>query len=580
MLIDSKDESNIQIAITENERLVNFFFESNENESIVRNVYLGIVDHVENSLQAYFINYGGNKNGFLSFSASKENLIKGQYIIVQIVKDEKENKGAMLTTFIEIKSMLMVGLMNQNKGCSVSKKISAKTDRELIKSWYERLDSHIDSHIIFRHSVMNKEYSQVENDIKNINQTMEYITNAAKEKTVRLILKAPSMIEKIITDYYKPDTQIYVEGDIQGNIPQYMSEYANKHNEIESIFKFHNIENQIESIFCERVNLPSGGYIIIQHTEALTSIDVNSGVCKKESSIDKTALLTNMEAAVEITKQLQLRDIGGLIVIDFIDMYQKEYMELVTKKIAKNMENDKAKYNLGELDRFCLFTISRQQLRRNSFISMHRKCLHCEGIGFVKKDSVWSSFVLRQVAHLIKEDYVEKVMIKCDSNLAYYILNHKRDMLYNMENEYNKVVQFEFVQNNVPCIFYEQDNILHEHMIDNIKQQTHDGIFKLPSEAEDIKTSNYKTPYTRYKSEDKYVEENKHASENKYISENLANDNQSTQYVKGKSSDFDYEKDIRLRMKIHDSSCYNIELNKSFTNINPISVDGKVVGYL
>ncbi len=476
MLIDSIDESNIQIAIVENGKLANFFFESNENNSTVGNVYLGRIDHVEHSLQAYFVDYGAGKNGFLSFSASKDPLVKNQKIIVQIVKDEKENKGAMLTTFVEIKSLFLVALINKPKGCSISKKISAKSDRELMQSWHAKLNVEHNCHLIFRHAALDKKYKHISQDFEKIKSKIDCIYAAAEKSKVRLLIKSQSIIEKAIIDYYKPGTEVYVEGQI----PSYISSYAKKYNKAVPIFKFHDVENQIEALFCDRVNLPSGGYINIQHTEALTSIDVNSGVCKKENSIDKTALFTNLEAAREIAHQLILRDIGGLIVIDFIDMYQKQSMEMLEKQISSSMAGDKAKYNLGELDRFSLFAISRQQLRKNTFLSMHKRCVTCHGVGFVRKDSAMSAFILRQITNLIKQRTVQSILIKCRSDLVFYMLNHKKDIICFLENSYDKKIHFETnVMVDKTQILYKEKDEFHEYDLRDIEKEIQSGEFRV-----------------------------------------------------------------------------------------------------
>ncbi len=473
MLIDSVDESNIQIAIVENGRLLNFFFESNENYSNVGNVYLGRVDHVENSLQAYFIDYGENKNGFLSFFASKDTLVKNQRVIVQVVKDEKGNKGAMLTTFVEIKSIFLIAVLNKNPGCSISKKISSKSDRDLIKSWHENMASEIDCNLIFRHASVYEKYSKIKSDFEKIKKQIACINDHPEKTKVHLLMKAPSIIEKSIIDYYKADMQVYIEGKMFNNT----SNYAKRFNQTKPIFKFYEIEDQIESLLHDRVNLLSGGYINIQHTEALTSIDVNSGICKKENSIDKTAFLTNLEAAKEIAYQIRLRDIGGLIVIDFIDMYKKDSMDIVVKEISDSMIDDKAKFNLGELDKFSLFTISRQQLRKNTFLSMHKKCTECNGVGFKRKNSSSSSFILRNISYLIRKKSVDSIVIKCSSELVFYMLNHKKDVIFYLENNYTKKISFENNDNNEVKIFYYTNGISNEYILNNISEKIDNNEF-------------------------------------------------------------------------------------------------------
>ncbi|QEK38004.1 hypothetical protein FZC35_01250 [Candidatus Cytomitobacter indipagum] len=559
MLVDSTDESSIQIAIIEENRLMNFFFESNENHSNVGNIYLAKVDHVENSLQAYFINYGENKNGFLSFLSSKESLKKGQLVIVQVVKDEKENKGAMLTTFIEIKSLFMIALMNQENSCSISKKISAKSDRESIKAWHEKLTKNTDCHIIFRHSALGENYKKIENDFSNIKRKMQIISQAAKKKDVHLALRSPSLIEKTFIDYHKPDMKMIIEG----RVPDCIKDSAIKHKESNPIFKFYDVENQIESMYCERVNLESGGYIIIQHTEALTSIDVNSGICKKENSIDKTAFLINMEAAYEAAKQIQLRDIGGLIVIDFIDMYSQNNLGTVSAEFAKHMDNDKAKYNLGEMDRFCLFSISRQQLRRNSFLSMHKKCSNCHGSGFTKKDSLNSTFIFRQIAYINQEINTKNIVINCDSNLIYYILNHKKDIVREFEQNNDINIRFEFHSESMPKIFYEQDGQLMEYYYDDVKKKIHNGSFKFPKvlakEISDPINANANANINAI-SDEKEVDTKKKKK-------NIASINK-------KSKDI-CEQNVQLRATLHESP-----FNKSMRPMDAVSVDGIVVGYL
>ena len=226
--------------------------------------------------------------------------------------------------------------------------------------------------------------------------------------------------------------------------------------------------NKLKSILHERVNLPSGGYIIIQHTEALTSIDVNSGVCKKDNSIDKTVFTTNLEAAPEIAHQLQLRDIGGLIVVDFIDMYQQEYIEHVMNAIKINMESDKAKYNIGKIDQFGLLSISRQQLRKNIFYSTHKKCNSCEGKGYSHKDPVAAFLLMMKLENLLHDDHknIDAVTVQCNADLVYYIVNNLNS-LSKIEKKYSKKIKFEF--HDATKITYIRDGELHT--IDDITEK-------------------------------------------------------------------------------------------------------------
>ncbi|USO00667.1 MAG: ribonuclease E/G [Alphaproteobacteria bacterium] len=482
ILIDTSDEKNIYVAIVEGDRLINFFIDSDLDYSSVGDVFLGRVDHVEKSLQAYFIDYGAQKNGFLPFSSSKTTLEKNQYVAVQVTKDEKHNKGAMLTTFIEIKTILTIFILFKENLCSLSRKISSKTERSKLKDYYENLSmsNNIKLHTIFREAALSADSSKLKKDFDNLQCKIRDIIRAEGMKDTHLILKSNSVIEKTIIDHYKSDTEVIVQGDV----PKQILEYSRKHTGT-NIFVDYNVDKQIESIFSNRVNLPSGGYMIIQHTEALTSIDVNSGVCKKGNSIDSVALLTNMEAAKEAAYQIQLRDIGGLIVIDFIDMYHKEHILSVVEEMKKFMDDDKAKNNIGEFNRFGLLSISRQQLRKNTFSSIHEKCRNCQGIGFFIKDSLWASVIMRKLIELSTDKNVEEILIKCSNSLAYYMLNKQKSFLYELECQHKKSVQFEFLDS-TPEIAFKKHNIWKKY--DDVSHLISDGKFIMPQIA--IKTEN------------------------------------------------------------------------------------------
>ena len=269
ILIDASDENNVQIAITENKRLVNFVLGDSENS--IGDIYVGRVDHVEYSLQAYFVDYGANKNGFLSFTSTNLTLSKNDYVVVQIVKDEKSNKGAVLTTFIEIKTLFMIALTNKDSLCAVSKKITSRYERDKLKEYYKQFQSDIakennfaaishndnknaksknnyfnasNLNIIFRHSAMGQDYSKLKKDFDNICKKIETIQKSFKKK-VKLIMQSPSVSEKIVVDHYKPDTEVY----IQGKIPQSISNYVQKHDSKLNIFVKHDIHEQIEIYF-------------------------------------------------------------------------------------------------------------------------------------------------------------------------------------------------------------------------------------------------------------------------------------------------------------------------------------------
>ncbi|QEK39070.1 ribonuclease E/G [Candidatus Nesciobacter abundans] len=462
ILIDASDEKNLQVAIKEEERLVHFFYESNDKKSIIGNIYLGQVDHVEHSLQAYFINYGNEKNGFLPFSHAFKVLRKGEFIAVQVTKDEKDNKGVTLTSFVEIKTLLMIFVANKVKNMGISKKITSLEKREILQNWFNEKGFKESLNVIFRKESEDENLEALDQDCVNVQKILNTIEESYSKKEIHLIREEFNLAEKIIRDYYKKNTEIHIEGHLKIKDIIKNRIKIKPHKDKQPIFEKHEIMDQIEALYSDRINLPCGGYIKISYTEALTAIDINSGSCKKVKNIDENSLLVNLEAAEEIAHQIQLRDIGGLIVIDFIDMNSSSNEQMLEETIKLRLENDKAKFNVGNIDKFGLLSMSRQQIRTNILRSTHSKCSSCKGIGFLKLPSIIVSSIIKNIRIVAVKDGITKIIVGTRQEILTHILNSYKEQIFDIERSFN--INIEFVQSNHNFqINYLQNGKLIEH---------------------------------------------------------------------------------------------------------------------
>jgi ribonuclease E len=477
MLVDSRyDDETRVIVLSENGVLEEFDFEVNSRKTIRSNIYLARVARVEPSLQAAFMDFGGNKHGFLAFSDihpdyyripidERENVLdkeerfrllkqykiqevihRDQVMLVQAVKEERGTKGAALTTYLSLSGRYCILMPNTGKGGGVSRKISDEADRKRLKKIVEKLDIPDGMGIIVRTSGTEKKKTDLKKDLEYLLK----IWTDIKEKTLKsiapqLIYTEDILIKRAIRDIYKNSIEeIIVEGEncfkaMKGFMRVMVPGHAKRvklYQEKTPLFQYYSAEKQIEDMHNSCVQLESGGYLIINHTEALIAIDVNSGKSNKEKNIEDTALKTNIEAAIEISRQARLRDLSGLIVIDFIDMEDKSSVELLERTIKELFSTDRAKVIIGKISQFCIAEISRQRLNSSLYDVSTTKCKNCAGRGYLRSFESVGMSIIRNL-----EDYCmsgSSVILKVGpGGLDSYLLNTKRGELFMMEKNNN-----------------------------------------------------------------------------------------------------------------------------------------------
>ncbi len=544
LLIDAAHPEETRVVVAESSQTHDFDFESNEKAQITGNIYLAKVTRVEPSLQAAFLDYGGNRHGFLAFSeihpdyyqiplADKEALLAEQLaaeeslrdnemetikeephngmdkapslegsfnlsteielhpddtsavnnrnkdnsaeileedpfpakrplqrkykiqevikvrqiLLVQVTKEERGNKGAALTTYLSIAGRYCVLMPNTSRGGGISKKITVLKDRIKLKKIIEDLNIKPNSGLIIRTAGGNRTKTEIRRDYDFLLKGWESIREQTLNSIAPTLIHAEgNLIKRAIRDLYDRDVkEIVVEGeDAYKEAKSYLkllmpshAKHVKKYDGKVPIFSFYDVENYLQEMFNPIVQLKSGGYIVIGITEALVAIDVNSGRATKERSIEETALKTNMEAASEIARQLKLRDLAGLIVIDFIDMEERKNNIAVEKKIKDCISLDRARIQIGKISSFGLLEMSRQRLRPGMLESTTMPCSFCHGTGSTRSDE---SLALQILRDLDKEGSAAKIKnvltVKAPVQTTNFLINHKRDHIILIENRY------------------------------------------------------------------------------------------------------------------------------------------------
>ncbi len=379
----------------------------------------------------------------------QEVIKSGQILLIQVEKEERGNKGAAITTYISLAGRYCVLMPNSNKRVKygVSRKIPYGEERKELKGILKDLPIPEGMTVIARTAGCNRTYKEILNDY---NYTIDLWNNIRKttlaSSAPALIHEEGDLIKRTIRDMYRPDVdEILIEGDEGYKQAIDFAKQINfdelkkikKYNEKAPIFIQNKIEAQLEAVQNPIVKLPSGGYLVINPTEALTAIDVNSGRATKERNIEETALKTNIEAAIEVARQLRLRDMGGLVVIDFIDMTEIKHNQAVEQKMREALKKDRAKIQMAKLSQFGLMEISRQRLRPSFLEVGHKTCPHCLGTGFVPSVQTASINLLRHIEEELLKKATNRIYIAVSSDVALYTLNQKRDDLLELEERYN-----------------------------------------------------------------------------------------------------------------------------------------------
>ncbi|NBV06958.1 MAG: Rne/Rng family ribonuclease [Proteobacteria bacterium] len=530
IIIDSAHREETRVAVLEDGILQDFDREAIAIKQIKGNIYLAKVTRVEASLQAAFVDYDGDRHGFLPFAdihpdyfqlseAEKQKLrdltkdqqlknddddhysqterqgnnpnrrdeqqdessesftvgsysvedetggnysgnihniyrkyniqdvIKpGQLILVQVAKEERGNKGASMTSYISLAGKYCVLMSNTpNKG-GVSKKVDNFRDRKLLKSILNELNIPNDRSVIIRTAGVGKKPEDIKRDYDYLSRLWDSIKEASNtSKAPSFIHAEDDVIKRCIRDVYNEEvSEVIVEGEkafaeVNSFIKLTMPRSANNvkfHDERIPIFNKYRVEQQISSLYEKQISLPSGGSIVIDHTEALVAIDVNSGRSTKESGVEETAFTTNLEAVREISRQLRLRDLAGLIVIDFIDMYDQKHRRNIERALRDELQNDRARIQLGRISLFGLLEMSRQRLGASFFETITEPCKHCNGTGYVRSVEILAVSILRSIRYACTDNQVGVIYIYTTPEVITYMMNFKKNEIISTEKNY------------------------------------------------------------------------------------------------------------------------------------------------
>ncbi|KJV09509.1 hypothetical protein VZ95_11050, partial [Elstera litoralis] len=514
MLIDATHAEETRVVVLDGQRLEEFDVETSTKKQLKGNIYLAKVTRVEPSLQAAFVEYGGGRHGFLAFSeihpdyyripiADREALIaeaareaaearqqedgedgeaveevggdefddvsprrarnlrnykiqdvitRRQIMLVQVVKEERGNKGAALTTYLSLAGRYCVLMPNNPRGGGVSRKITNGPDRKRLKGMLDEFNIPEGMAVIVRTAGMERSRIDIRRDYEYLLRLWDEIRESTLESSApALIHEEGSLIKRAIRDLYSSDIeQVLVEGE-EGyqNAKSFMRMLMPSHarrivpytDPTIPLMHRYQVETQLDQIHSPVVQLRSGGYIVINPTEALVAIDVNSGRATRERHIEETAYKTNMEAAEEIARQVRLRDLAGLIVVDFIDMEEGRNNQAVERKMKEAMKADRARIQIGRISAFGLLELSRQRLRPSVLEAHTEKCPHCQGTGVIRSTESTALTVLRAIEEEGIRNRSAEILVYVPTTIALYLLNQKRDALGHIEERYRFRVQ-------------------------------------------------------------------------------------------------------------------------------------------
>jgi ribonuclease E len=458
MLFNATQPEELRVAIVDGQKLIDLDIETAGKEQRKSNIYKAVITRIEPSLEACFVEYGGNRHGFLPFkevspqfylsgagsrSSIKEALKEGQELLVQVEKDERGNKGAALTTYISLAGRYIVLMPNNPNGGGVSRRIEGE-DRNELRDVLAQLEVPLGMSIIARTAGIGRNLEELQWDLNYLKQLWDAIEGAAKtEKAPSLIYLESSLVVRAIRDYFNPEIgEILIDTDdifeqAQAFMSTVMPDNVNRikryHDDVPLFSRFQ-IEHQIESAHARQVNLPSGGAIVIDHTEALTAIDINSARSTRGSDIETTAYNTNLEAADEIARQVRLRDLGGLIVIDFIDMESSKNQRDVENRLRDALRYDRARVQTAKISRFGLLELSRQRLAPSLEEGSFSPCPRCNGIGHIRGTESSALNILRIIQEEAMKDSSAAIHAQVPVDVATFLLNEKRADIHRIES--------------------------------------------------------------------------------------------------------------------------------------------------
>jgi ribonuclease E len=460
MLINATQPEELRVALVDGQKLYDFDIETPSKEQKKSNIYKGLITRVEPSLEAAFVNYGAERHGFLPFKEIsptyfglqqdeefsrrdiKDLLKEGQEVVVQIEKEERGSKGAALTTYISLAGSYLVLMPNNPRAGGISRRIEGETRTDM-REVMSALEIPEGMGLIVRTAGGGKSVEELQWDLNYLLQLWDAIDRSAREKTAPfLIFQESNVIIRALRDHLRgdideilidnPATHKLVRSFLEQVMPQFIHK-AKLYQDAVPLFSRYQIESQIETAYAREVSLPSGGAIVIDHTEALTTIDINSARATKGGDIEETALNTNLEAAEEIARQLRLRDLGGLFVIDFIDMMAARNQRAVENRLRDVVKLDRARIQLGRISRFGLLEMSRQRLRPSLGESTLLTCPRCKGQGTIRNIESLALSVLRIFEEEAMKKTTDKIIAHLPIDAATYLLNEKRSVIEQIE---------------------------------------------------------------------------------------------------------------------------------------------------
>ena len=461
MLFNATQQEELRVAIVDGQKLIDIDIETSGREQRKGNIYKGVITRIEPSLEACFVNYGEERHGFLPFkevsrayfkegvdvrnAGIKDALREGQEIIVQVEKEERGNKGAALTSFISLAGRYLVLMPNNPRGGGVSRRIEGE-DRNELREAMSHLTVPDGMSIIARTAGIGRTAEELQWDLNYLMQLWKAIDEAASgNQAPLLIYLESSLVIRAIRDYFQPDIgeilidtdEIYEQASAFMSVvmPDNMSRVKRYQDDVPLFSRFQ-IEHQIETAYSRTVSLPSGGAIVIDHTEALVSVDVNSARSTRGSDIEETAARTNLEAADELARQMRLRDLGGLIVIDFIDMESSKNQKDVEQRLKDALRHDRARVQMGKISRFGLLELSRQRLRPALSESSNVTCPRCNGTGHIRDTESSALQVLRIIQEEAMKENTAAIHCQVPVDVAAFLLNEKRAEVIKIESRF------------------------------------------------------------------------------------------------------------------------------------------------
>jgi ribonuclease E len=520
MLFNATQPEELRVALVDGQRLYDLDIEHTTRVQKKSNIYKGRITRIEPSLEAAFVDFGAERHGFLPlkevsriyFDPSvdlgagrvniKDVLKEGQEVVVQVEKEERGNKGAALTTFVSLAGRYLVLMPNNPRAGGVSRRIEGE-DRSEVRDAMSQLEIPADMGLIVRTAGVGKSAEELQWDLDYLLKVWQSIEEAADQRTAPfLIYQESNVVIRAIRDYLRNDINellideesIYQQArDFMQQVMPHNLHKVKQYKDPVPLFSRYQIESQIESAFQREVRLPSGGSIVVDHTEALVSIDINSARATKGGDIEETAFNTNLEAAEEIARQLRLRDLGGLIVIDFIDMTPARHQREVENRLREALKMDRARVQVGRISRFGLLEMSRQRLRPSLGEASQIVCPRCEGQGTIRSVASLSLSVLRLLEEEAMKEKTGKIVAQLPVNVATFLLNEKRPSLHAIEERHGVRILL------VPNPQYETPHYQVERIRADLMEAEHKAapsyeLAAAPEEAEEPSTEAPKAP--------------------------------------------------------------------------------------